>query len=131
MERLAVGGGGGGGEPDPAGRDRERGEHHQRFEARDLRRMAVLAAGQPVGEEHHVELGALGGHRLAHQMRQVLAAGVGTGIAPARDVVPRALQEHAEMHLSGRCCHAKTPAANISGNSGGCYRNDIDKLGRQ
>ena len=104
MERLAVGGRGGGGEPDPAGRDRERGEHHQRLEARDLRRMAVLAAGQPVGEEHHVELGALGGHRLAHQMRQVLAAGIRAGIAPAGDVMPCALQEHAEMHLSLWLC---------------------------
>ena len=100
MERLAVGGRGGGGEPDPAGRHGERGEHHQRLETRDLRRVPVLAAGQAVGEEHHVELGAFGGHRLPHQMRQVLAAGVRAGIAPAGHMMSCALQEHAEMHLS-------------------------------
>ena len=69
MERLAVGRRGRGGEPDPAGRERKCRQHHQRLEAGDLRRMAVLATGQAIGEEHHVELGALGGHRLPHQMR--------------------------------------------------------------
>jgi hypothetical protein len=108
MKRFAVSGRRGGGQPDPAGRHRKRGQHHQRLETRDLRWVAVLAAGEAVGEEHHVEPGALRGHNLPHQMRQILAAGIRAGIAPAGHVMPCALQEHAEMHLTRGFWHGTT-----------------------
>ena len=107
MERLAVGGGRSGREADPAGRGGERRQHEQRLEASDLRRMAVFAARQAIGQEHHVELGTFSGHRLPNQMRQVFAAGLRAWIAPAGHVMSRALQEHAEMHLAEWLGHVR------------------------
>ena len=46
---------------------------------------------------------------------------LGVRIAPAGHMVPRALQEHAEMHLSGRGCHPGTILGRMSPGKLACY----------
>lgn len=64
--------------------------------------MRVNAAGEAIGEKHHVELRLFGNLRDAHQEIEILAAGLGIRVAPAGDVMAGTLQEKAEMDLSFR-----------------------------
>ncbi|MNY03442.1 hypothetical protein D3C86_1360610 [compost metagenome] len=65
--------------------------------------MGVDAAGEAVGEEYHVEFRRLGHFRNTGEQIEILAAGLRVGVTPAGNVVPGALQEKAEMHLSFAC----------------------------
>ena len=62
--------------------------------------MRVDAAGEAVGKKHHVELCRLGDLRDTPQQIEILAAGLGMWMPPARYVMAGALQEQAEMDLS-------------------------------
>src|SRR5262249_2709646 len=107
MEGLVVARGGGRHEPDAACQRGERREQRERLEVRDVLRRAPerlhvgLANAGIVGEEHHVELGALGGWR---DLGVVLEIDPGIGlrprVPPGCNMMPGWIEERAEPHLT-------------------------------
>lgn len=67
--------------------------------------MLVVARGESVAQEKHVEPGPLGsGCNVLHQ-REVGRASVRVGMAPAADMMAGRLHEDAEAHLASRRVH--------------------------
>src|SRR5689334_17017471 len=75
----------------------EGGEDGEGFQADHHAGVGVEAGVQGVGEEHEVELAALGGGGDAAEEGEVFGAPFGAGHAPAGDVAARAEEDHAEV----------------------------------
>jgi hypothetical protein len=106
---LAEAGRHGGAEAEVPRRGAQHRDERGRLEPAEKRRVIAGVHDEPVGHEQEIELAALGLPGDLLDDRQVVVAGGGAVVAPARRMIAGAEHEHAEVHLAPHRRHGPAP----------------------